>query len=65
MLEKFFLIEFVDILGLGLSLLTETICMCCPDIVVKISSSTSEMPEITSSWLLAEPVFLPYRVRVH
>ena len=53
----------ISLVGLGLTLLTEIICMCCPDTIVKLDSPSSTMPNLTLAWLAEQPVFLPYRVR--
>jgi hypothetical protein len=54
--------------GLGLELLKETICMCCPNIIIQMgdnmpsSQDRNRMPDVTLDWLLQQPVFVPYRV---
>jgi hypothetical protein len=56
-------------LGLGLELLKETICMCCPNIIIQLGDTSNlpqarnKMPDLTLQWLLQQPVFTPYRVR--
>jgi hypothetical protein len=57
-------------LGLGLELLKETICMSNPNVIVQLGESLSapqdrtKMPDVTLQWLLQQPVFEPYRVRI-
>jgi hypothetical protein len=57
------------LLGLGLELLKETICMCCPNVIIQLGDSLNpsedlnRMPDLTLEWLLQQPVFTPYRVR--
>ncbi|UJR14344.1 hypothetical protein I4U23_001340 [Adineta vaga] len=53
--------------GLGLELLKETICMCCPNVIIQLTDNMTSsqvqnrMPDITLQWLLEQPVFVPYR----
>ena len=54
------------ILGLGLELLKEIICMCTPDIVVHLGSknpTSDPIPDLSVSTLMKTPVFVPYRVK--
>jgi hypothetical protein len=55
------------LLGLGLELLKETICMCCPNMIIQLgddmNASPNKMPDVTLEWLLQQPVFASYRVR--
>ncbi|CAF1258656.1 unnamed protein product [Rotaria sordida] len=56
--------------GLGLELLKETICMCCPNVVIQLEDSIissqdrKKMPDLTLEWLLQQPVFEPYRCQI-
>ncbi|CAF3241348.1 unnamed protein product [Rotaria sp. Silwood2] len=58
---------FLFCLGLGLELIKETICMCCPNVVIQLgdnitsSQDRNKMPDLTLEWLLQQPVFVPYR----
>ncbi|CAF4632019.1 unnamed protein product [Rotaria sp. Silwood1] len=56
--------------GLGLEILKETICMCCPKVVIQLgdnmisSQNRNKMPDLTLEWLLQQSVYVPYRQQI-